>query len=207
MRFKRKKDLKEQIRELQSIIHIQGSPSPALRVRPPGWILASSSLGGGGREGKCSRVAFCKWVLQVGCCLWEGLREGPGRLLPSVAPASPLRPPSLPEQGRKLRTQGSEEAVRKNRELIGFLRTTLQGEMHELNRGLKVSALGLPHTPAWPRLALHNREEGRQGGTCFVPSSLSRPVGQVVCSSRLSFSASRSMTMSRSAGPAWTGSG
>ncbi|KAL7980820.1 hypothetical protein Chor_001974 [Crotalus horridus] len=64
MRFKRKKDLKEQIRELQSIIHIQ-------------------------------------------------------------------------EQGRKLRTQGSEEAVRKNRELIGFLRTTLQGEMHELNLGLK----------------------------------------------------------------------
>ncbi|XP_039200854.1 coiled-coil domain-containing protein 183 isoform X2 [Crotalus tigris] len=64
MRFKRKKDLKEQIRELQSIIHIQ-------------------------------------------------------------------------EQGRKLRTHGSEEAVRKNRELIGFLRTTLQGEMHELNLGLK----------------------------------------------------------------------
>ncbi|KAM3825576.1 coiled-coil domain-containing protein 183 isoform 1-T1 [Vipera latastei] len=64
MRFKRKKDLKEQIRELQSLIHIQ-------------------------------------------------------------------------EQGRKLRTQESEEAVRKNRDLIGFLRTTLQGEMHELNLGLK----------------------------------------------------------------------
>ncbi|XP_058015377.1 coiled-coil domain-containing protein 183 [Ahaetulla prasina] len=41
------------------------------------------------------------------------------------------------EQGRKLRTQGSEEAVRKNRDLIGFLRTTLRAEMHELNLGLK----------------------------------------------------------------------
>lgn len=97
--------------------------------------------------------------------------------------------------------------MRKNRELIGFLRTTLQGEMHELNLGLKVSALGLPHMPAWPRLALHNREEGRQGGACFVPSSLSHPVGRMVCSSRLSFSAPRSMTTSQSAGPAWTGSG
>uniref|UniRef100_A0A8C5REY1 Coiled-coil domain-containing protein 183 n=1 Tax=Laticauda laticaudata TaxID=8630 RepID=A0A8C5REY1_LATLA len=64
MRFKRKKDLKEQIRELQAIIHIQ-------------------------------------------------------------------------EQGRKLRTQASEEAVRKNRDLIAFLHTTLQAEMHELNLGLK----------------------------------------------------------------------
>ncbi|XP_070811678.1 coiled-coil domain-containing protein 183 isoform X1 [Pituophis catenifer annectens] len=64
MRFKRKKDLKEQIRELQSIIHIQ-------------------------------------------------------------------------EQGRKLRTQGSQEALRKNRDLISFLRTTLRAEMHELNLGLK----------------------------------------------------------------------
>lgn len=175
----------------------------ALRVRPPGWILASSSLG----ERKCSRLAFCKWVL-LGCCLWEDLREGPGWLrLPSGAPVSPLHPRFLPEQGRKLRTQGSEEAVRKNRDLIGFLRTTLQGEMHELNLGLKVSALGLPHTLPWPRLALHNREEGRQGGACFVPSSLSCPAGRVVCNSRPSFSAPRSMTTSRSAGPVWTGSG
>ncbi|ETE60637.1 putative coiled-coil domain-containing protein, partial [Ophiophagus hannah] len=64
MRFKRRKDLKEQIRELQAILHIQ-------------------------------------------------------------------------EQGRKLRTQASEEAVRKNRDLIAFLRTTLRAEMHELNLGLK----------------------------------------------------------------------
>uniref|UniRef100_A0A8C6XG87 Coiled-coil domain-containing protein 183 n=1 Tax=Naja naja TaxID=35670 RepID=A0A8C6XG87_NAJNA len=64
MRFKRKKDLKEEIRELQAIIHIQ-------------------------------------------------------------------------EQGRKLRTQASEEAVCKNRDLIAFLRTTLRAEMHELNLGLK----------------------------------------------------------------------
>lgn len=62
MRFKRKKDLKEQIRELQSIIHIQGSSSPVLRVRPPGWILASSSLGGEGRGGEMLPAG----LLQVG---------------------------------------------------------------------------------------------------------------------------------------------
>ncbi|KAG8141902.1 hypothetical protein E2320_006560 [Naja naja] len=41
------------------------------------------------------------------------------------------------QQGRKLRTQASEEAVCKNRDLIAFLRTTLRAEMHELNLGLK----------------------------------------------------------------------
>ncbi|XP_063172583.1 coiled-coil domain-containing protein 183 [Candoia aspera] len=64
MRFKRKRDLKEQICELQGIIHIQ-------------------------------------------------------------------------EQGKKLFTQGSEETERRNRKLIGFLRTTLREEMQELNLGLK----------------------------------------------------------------------
>lgn len=36
--------------------------------------------------------------------------------------------------------------MRKNRDLISFLRTTLRAEMHELNLGLKVSTLGLPGT-------------------------------------------------------------
>lgn len=39
MRFKKKKDLKEQIRELQSIIHIQGSPPSAPTWLDPGIFL------------------------------------------------------------------------------------------------------------------------------------------------------------------------
>ncbi|XP_025021720.1 coiled-coil domain-containing protein 183 [Python bivittatus] len=64
MRFKRKKDLKEQIHDLRAIIHMQ-------------------------------------------------------------------------DQGKRLFTQGREEAVCRNRDTIGFLRATLREDVHELDLGLK----------------------------------------------------------------------
>ncbi|XP_032088599.1 coiled-coil domain-containing protein 183 isoform X2 [Thamnophis elegans] len=100
MRFKRNKDLKEQIHELQSIIHIQ-------------------------------------------------------------------------EQGRRLRTQASEEAVRKNRDLIAFLRTTLRAEMQELKLGLKydhvtISRACLDRKQEKNTLAKHTVEQARESLSQWV---------------------------------------
>lgn len=85
MRFKRKKDLKEQIRELQSIIHIQGSPPSA-----PTWLDPGVFLTGG--EGGVQFLAGLLQVILLGCCLWEDLREGPGAA--ALFPRGPLRVPS-----------------------------------------------------------------------------------------------------------------